>query len=149
MQSMDILRREFGHFERCDYEKQNKEYEGAVFTLSESKIRIRSRLGKKTLKKPGYFVAFWEKDETQKNRPFQAINSPEKLVIVLCDSNKRGMFIIPIEVAIEKQILSTKDQVGKMAMRFYPPWCSGLNRTALATQKWQLNYFKDYSDTDF
>ncbi|MGG5343634.1 MepB family protein [Enterococcus sp. AZ192] len=148
MQSMDILKREFAHFERCDHEEQNEEYEGAVFTISEPNIRIRSRLGKKTPKKTGYFVAFWEKDETQKNRPFQAKNSPEKLVIVIRDFNKKGLFIIPKDAAVERQILSTKDQVGKMAMRFYPPWCSGLNRTAQSTQKWQLNYFKDYSDTD-
>ena len=27
-------------------------------------------------------------------------------------------------------------------MRFYPSWCSNLNKTARATQKWQLDYFK-------
>ncbi|MFV1219055.1 MepB family protein [Klebsiella pneumoniae] len=32
-----------------------------------------------------------------------------------------------------------------MAMRFYSPWCSDLNRTALVTQRWQLNYFIDLS----
>jgi len=29
-----------------------------------------------------------------------------------------------------------------MAMRFYPPWCTKLNKTAQATQKWQLGYFQ-------
>ena len=27
-------------------------------------------------------------------------------------------------------------------MRFYPPWCTNLNKTARATQKWQLDYFQ-------
>ncbi|WP_414162698.1 MepB family protein [Streptococcus gordonii] len=26
--------------------------------------------------------------------------------------------------------------------RFYPPWCSNLNKTAQRTQKWQLDYFQ-------
>jgi hypothetical protein len=29
-----------------------------------------------------------------------------------------------------------------MAMRFYPSWCTNLNKTAQATQKWQLDYFQ-------
>ena len=32
---------------------------------------------------------------------------------------------------------------GKMSMRFYPPWCTNLNKTALATQKWQLKYYRE------
>ena len=28
-------------------------------------------------------------------------------------------------------------------MRFYPPWCTNLNKTALATQKWQLKYYRE------
>ncbi|MDU8039033.1 MAG: MepB family protein, partial [Streptococcus sp.] len=44
---------------------------------------------------------------------------------------------------IRKNILSTKDSNGKMSMRFYPPWCSNLNTTARATQKWQLQYFRE------
>lgn len=27
-------------------------------------------------------------------------------------------------------------------MRFYPSWCSNLNKAARATQKWQLDYFQ-------
>ncbi|MCB6583549.1 MULTISPECIES: MepB family protein [Streptococcus] len=48
----------------------------------------------------------------------------------------------PKRLAISKKILSTKSCKGKMAMRFYPPWCTKLNKTAQATQKWQLDYFQ-------
>lgn len=27
-------------------------------------------------------------------------------------------------------------------MRFYPPWCTDLNKTALEAQKWQLKFFR-------
>ena len=61
----------------------------------------------------------------------------------MIDSDKRGLFIIPNDEAIRKKILSTKDSKGKMAMRFYPPWCTNLNTTALATQNWQLKFFRE------
>lgn len=64
------------------------------------------------------------------------------MVIVVIDDRHCGIFIIPKEEAISKKILSTKDCKGKMAMRFYPSWCTNLNKTAQATQKWQLDYFQ-------
>lgn len=66
----------------------------------------------------------------------------DELVIVVIDSYNSGLFIIPKEVAVNKRILSTRDSKGKMAMRFYPPWCTNLNKTAQSTQKWQLEYFR-------
>ena len=65
-----------------------------------------------------------------------------ELVIVVIDNDKRGLFIIPNDEAIRKKILSTKDSKGKMAMRFYPPWSTDLNKTALEAQKWQLKFFR-------
>ena len=88
-------------------------------------------MAKRTPKKEGYFTVFWKKDQNNKNIPYTN------------DNDKRGLFIIPKEVAIRKNILSTKDSNGKMSMRFYPPWCSNLNTTARATQKWQLQYFRE------
>jgi len=58
------------------------------------------------------------------------------------DNDKRGLFIIPNDEAIRKKILSTTNSKGKMSMRFYPPWCTNLNKTAQATQKWQLDFFQ-------
>ncbi|WP_374756246.1 MepB family protein [Streptococcus cristatus] len=50
--------------------------------------------------------------------------------------------LFPKRLAISKKILSTKDCTGKTAMRFYPSWCTNLNKTARATQKWQMDYFQ-------
>lgn len=120
-----------------EYEKQNEEYEGVLIETIGGEI-IRSRFGKRTPKKSGYFVAFWEKNPSNKNRPFQAEASPKELAIVVIDTDYEGIFIIPRDTAIRYRILTNETQLGKMAMRFYPPWCQALNETAKATQKWQL-----------
>ncbi|WP_061604057.1 MepB family protein, partial [Streptococcus gordonii] len=102
----------------------------------------RCRLAKKTPKKEGYFTVFWKKDQDNKNIPYTDKDLGYELAIVVIDDCHCGIFIIPKEVAISKKILSTKNCKGKMAMRFYPPWCTKLNKTAQATQKWQLDYFQ-------
>ncbi|KJQ58646.1 MepB protein [Streptococcus gordonii] len=102
----------------------------------------RYRLAKKTPKKEGYFTVFWKKDQDNKNIPYTDEDLGDELVIVIIDDHHCGLFIIPKVVAISKKILSTKNCKGKMAMRFYPSWCTHLNKTAQATQKWQLDYFQ-------
>lgn len=44
---------------------------------------------------------------------------------------------------MKKEILSSENKKGKMAIRVYPPWEKNLNNTALKTQKWQEEYFID------
>ena len=85
-----------------------------------------------------------EKDQNNNNVPYTSEDLGDELVIVVIDSYNSGLFIIPKEVAVNKRILSTRDSKGKMAMRFYPPWCTNLNKTAQSTQKWQLEYFRSY-----
>ncbi len=105
----------------------------------------RSRLAKKTPKKEGYFVAFWEKNQQNQNEAFDATEAPEMLAIVIADQEKQGLFLLPKECLIQQKILKTHQQKGKMAARFYPSWCQNLNQTAKKTQKWQLTYFTDLS----
>lgn len=76
-----------------------------------------------------------EKDAQANNPPFKAGDSPELLAVVIDNENKKGIFTIPKEIAVEKQILSTEDQNGKITMRFYPVWCHNSNQIALQTQK--------------
>ncbi|MCJ7968080.1 MepB family protein [Lactococcus lactis] len=144
MKSINILKDSFGNFEILNYEEQNSEYEGMVIQLASNNKIVRSRLAKKTPKKDGYFVAFWEKDNLNINQPFSDLDTPEALVILIDDEGKQGIFFIPKEVAVKNRILSNENQKGKMAMRFYPSWCKNLNSTAQKTQSWQLNYFKEY-----
>ena len=84
-----------------------------------------------------------KKDQNNKNIPYTNEDLGDELVIVVIDNDKSGLFIISNEEAIRRKILSTKDNNGKMSMRFYPPWCTNLNTTALATQNWQLKFFRE------
>ena len=93
---------------------------------------------RKHLKKKATLQSFGK----NKNIPYTDKDLGDELVIVVIDDCHCGLFIIPKEVAISKKILSTRDCKGKMAMRFYPSWCTNLNKTARATQKWQLDYFQ-------
>ena len=97
--------------------------------------------GKENTQKRRLLYSLLEKRPRQ-NIPYTDRDLGDELVIVVIDDCHCGLFIIPKKVAISKRILSTKDCKGKMAMRFYPSWCSNLNKTARATQKWQLDYFK-------
>ena len=132
MKILDVLYNFYGDFDFIE-EKYNEKYEGILINIKEEQGYKRCRLAKRTPKKEGYFTVFWKKDQNNKNIPYTNEDLGNELIIV----------IIPNEVAIRKNILSTKDSNGKMSMRFYPPWCSNLNTTARATQKWQLQYFRE------
>lgn len=140
---IDILREFYGDFDFIK-EKWNEDYEGLLIKTKEEQKYKRCRLAKRTPKKEGYFTAFWKKDQNNNNVPYTNEDLGDELVIVVIDSYNSGLFIIPKEVAVNKKILSTRDSKGKMAMRFYPPWCTNLNKTAQSTQKWQLEYFRSY-----
>lgn len=126
-------------------EEQNKDYEGAVFSID--KHSFRSRKGKRTPKKQGYFVVFWEKDALDNNKAYDFVCAPDKLIITIFDEDKRGQFIFPKEVLAEKNILSTENKQGKMALRVYPDWLTSLNKIASMSQKWQLPYFINLSES--
>ena len=100
-------------------------------------------LSKKNTEKRRVFYSFLKKDKNNMNIPYTNEDLGTELVIVVIDNDKKGLFIIPNEVAICKKILSTKNSKGKMSMRFYPPWCTNLNTTAQSTQKWQLKFFRE------
>ena len=128
---------------KMDEERQNSEYEGMTFLLDDNSVR--SRLAKKTPTKKGYFVVAWEKDDFNKNKPFDYENSPELLIIIIVDQPKRGLFIFPKELLVTRKILNSGKNTGKMAFRVYPTWETGLNNTAIKTQQWQQTYFIDIS----
>ena len=144
MKILDVLHKFYGDFEFIK-EKCNEKYEGILINIKEDEDKEykRCRLAKRTPKKEGYFTAFWKKDQNNKNIPYTNEDLGDELVIVVIDNDKSGLFIISNEEAISRKILSTKDNNGKMSMRFYPPWCTNLNTTALATQKWQLKFFRE------
>lgn len=125
-------------------EDQNSDYEG--FLLQINSYIYRTRLAKLTPKKKGYFVAFWEKNTTGTNQAYSYEESPEKLIVSVIDGERRGQFIFPKNVLLKYGILKSSKQKGKMALRVYPSWITGLNEAARKTQAWQVVYFLDLSD---
>ncbi|WP_229720029.1 MepB family protein [Oceanobacillus neutriphilus] len=120
------------------------EYEGTTFTINDTKYR--SRLAKQTPKKDGYFVVFWEKDVNQRNEAYAYSESPDKIMISIIDKDLKGQFIFPKSLLLEKGILRTVDNKGKMAIRVYPSWEKSLNTSAKKTQAWQAPYFMNVSN---
>ncbi|RBQ28706.1 MepB family protein [Aliarcobacter vitoriensis] len=141
MKSQEILKNIFTNINIVKVENQNVDYEGMIFEDNKT-VRYHSRLAKKTPKKGGYFVAFYER-ENNKNKPFNELISMDFLIILVDDESKKGIFIIPKTECIKRGIISSSTSKGKMAMRFYSNWCKNLNSTALKTQKWQSLYFKN------
>lgn len=125
-------------------EKQNSEYGAGIFRLSSKTIRF--RVAKITPTKIGQFVAFWEKDSNNKNRPFSSEEAPDLLVVTTFKNNKEfGQFVFPKEILVEKNVLRSPSTTGKMAIRVYPIWDTPTSKQAINTQKWQLPYFVDLS----
>ena len=121
--------------------KCNEKYEGILINIKEDEEYKRCRLAKRTPKKEGYFTVFWKKDQNNKNIPYTNEDLGNELIIVIIDNDKRGLFIIPNEVAIRKNILSTKDSNWKNVYAILSSLVLNLNTTARATQKWQLTIF--------
>lgn len=127
-------------------EKQNSDYGAGIFQLNSKSIRF--RVAKITPNKIGQFVAFWEKDNKNKNQPFSYNKSPDLLVINTFTDKNFGQFIFPKDILLKKGILKTDEKEGKMGMRVYPSWDIPVNKQSISTQKWQLSYFIDISDTN-
>lgn len=98
-------------------EKQNSDYGAGIFQLNSKSIRF--RVAKITPNKIGQFVAFWEKDNRNKNQPFSYNQSPDLLVINTFADKKIGQFIFPKDILVKKGILKTDGQCGKMAVDLF------------------------------
>lgn len=126
-------------------ERQNSKYGAGTFQLASKTVRF--RVANITPAKAGQFVAFWEKDENNKNQPLAYGDAPDLLVItVFADESKLGQFIFPKELLVTQNILRSNSTKGKMALRVYPSWDHPTSKQAIKTQQWQLPYFVDMSD---
>lgn len=127
-------------------EKQNSKYGAGTFRLSSRTVRF--RVANITPTKVGQFVAFWEKDENNINQPYSYEKAPDLLVITTFKNDSEfGQFIFPKEVLLKQNILRSSSTKGKMAIRTYPSWDKPTSKQAIETQKWQLLYFVDMSNT--
>lgn len=128
-------------------ESQNAAYGANRFCFGETSIRF--RVAKLTPTKISKFVVILEKDKQNKNQPFSKETMTDLLVVnTFTDLNRFGQFVFPKEVLKQHKILQTGTIKGKMVIRVYPIWDKPTSEQAIATQKWQLNYFIEINESN-
>ena len=122
-----------------EFEEQNSIYVGSKFNINNHSIRFRK--AKSTPTKSGLFVVAWEKDDLNVNQAYHYDHAPTYLMIYCEVEDNKGIFMFSKDILLERKILSSDTQKGKMGFRIYPPWEDKLNQQALQTQTWQCKSF--------
>ena len=125
-------------------EKESADYAAAEFTLNGNFIKYRQ--AKITPTKIGQFVTFWKRIGKGPIMPYQSDDLFDFLIVNVRDENRLGLFVFPKKVLCDKGIVSTNEKEGKRAMRIYPSWDKTDSPQAIKTQKWQLEWFIDFSE---
>ncbi len=131
-------------------DKESKEYEACSFQLNG--LKVVARKAKITPKKIGQFVTLWKRNANGITTPYEASDEGDLFVINIQEGPRKGQFIFPKGVLMEKGIVSHHKKEGKRGFRVYPPWSLPTNKTAQSTQKWQMEYYleiEQHSKTDF
>lgn len=126
-------------------ETESKEYNASRFNLNGRNII--SRNAKITPKKVGQFVTFWKRIDNGPISPFQEIDPIDFYLVNVRTQYSFGQFVFPKPVLITKGIISTNNKEGKRAFRVYPPWDIVKSKQAIRTQKWQLDYFYEVTNS--
>lgn len=120
-------------------EEQRGDYESGLVRLKGETWRLRT--GKVTPKRPGVFVAVWERDEHGEAQPFKVDAAVAGLMVFVEDQDRFGVFRITTAEQVKLGLIRTQSQRGKQGFRLYPDWCVGLNPQALRMQKAQASSF--------
>ncbi|AWK02756.1 hypothetical protein HYN56_00400 [Flavobacterium crocinum] len=120
-------------------ENESPEYSAYRFLLNEKKICYRE--AKITPTKTGQFVTLWKRNQAGITAPFDYCDAIDFVIVSVRKDQNWGLFIFPKKVLLEKGIFSTQNKEGIRATRVYPPWDETTSKQAQKTQKWQLNYF--------
>ncbi|MBL1240388.1 MAG: MepB family protein [OCS116 cluster bacterium] len=133
-------------YEPCGFETlhanqdvESDEYGAGTYKLNG--LKIITRTAKITPKKIGQFVAIWQRDQNGITQPQHIDGEFDVLVINCKDGNRFGQFVFPKAALAKHGIISTDKKRGKNGMRIYPAWNTAVNKQAIKTQGWQLDYF--------
>lgn len=139
-------------FERCGFtstvpikEIESAEYSAHSFTVNGFSTRY--RVAKITPTKVGQFVTLWKRKVGGPIMPFDQVDDIDLFVVFVIKDKRIGQFVFPKSILLEQGILSTKTKAGKRALRVYPPWDKTTSKQAQKTQKWQLDYFIEFSES--
>jgi hypothetical protein len=118
---------------------ESAEYEACSFQLETSQIICRT--AKITPKKVGQFVTIWKRNSAGITAPFHESDDFDFMVINVQKDENFGQFVFPKSILVQKRIVSSETKDGKRGIRVYPPWDLAINKQAIKTQTWQLQYF--------
>lgn len=126
-------------------EAESIEYDACSFMLNN--LRVIYRSSKITPKKIGQFVTFWKRNKEEVTAPLHETDVLDFYVINVRKNKRFGQFVFPKSILISKGILSTDEKDGKRGFRVYPSWDVAINKQAIKTQIWQLDYFYEVGVT--
>ncbi|EJG01726.1 MepB family protein [Flavobacterium sp. F52] len=125
-------------------ESESEEYSAFRFQLNNRNICYRE--AKITPTKTGQFVTLWKRNQSGIIEPFDYSDTIDFVIVSVRKDENWGQFIFPKKTLLEKGIFSTEKKEGIRATRVYPPWDETTSKQAQKTQKWQLDYFFNFSE---
>lgn len=125
-------------------ESESEEYSAYRFLLNNKNICYRE--AKITPTKTGQFVTLWKRNHSGTIEPFDYSDNIDFVIISVRKDQNWGQFIFPKKTLLQKGIFSTEKKEGIRATRIYPPWDETTSKQAQKTQKWQLDYFFNFSN---
>lgn len=138
-------------FDKCNFEisnfeieKESQDYSACKFQVNNHKIVFRE--AKITPTKIGQFVTLWKRNNSNIIQPFTENDIFDFVIIYTKTATNFGLFLFPKNDLTENSLISTDKKLGKLGFRVYPIWDEAENKQAVKTQKWQLNYFYDFSN---
>lgn len=137
----DKLALEISHLRN---EQEGSDYDACQFELNG--VKIISRSAKITPKKVGQFVTCWKRNPYGITEPYHETDPFDCYVIQVTANNRLGQFVFPKSALINHGIVSTASKEGKRGFRVYPQWDTAVNRQAIKTQTWQLDYFYEIGE---
>ncbi len=126
-------------FSAFELEIESSDYDACRFKLNN--LKVVSRTAKVTPKKTGQFVTFWKRNKLGIIEPLNQSDGIDFYVIQVKTEHQLGQFVFPMAALVNYGIVSSNKKEGKRGFRVYPPWNKAVNKQAVKTQKWQLNYF--------
>lgn len=135
----DIVGDQYGEPGAPQPEEQNGEYESGILAIGPEVWRVRT--ARVTPKKPGAFVAVWQRAEAGETRPFASDNGAAGLLVFVQEGERFGVFRFAAPQLESLGVTRTSSQPGKRGFRVYPSWSENLNRQAARTQDAQFASF--------
>lgn len=125
-------------------ESESEEYSAFRFQINNKNICYRE--AKITPTKTGQFVTLWKRNQSGTIEPFDYSDNIDFVIVSVRKDQNWGQFIFPKKTLLEKGVFSTEKKEGIRATRVYPPWDETTSKQAQKTQKWQLDYFFNFSN---